>query len=473
MRSRQTFPLGTLLSLVLVAVSTLVLMALSTEAVRTQRNAIRSLRESNRQLAGERLVEEIESSVMEMLEACLANTDTSHLDNIPLECRAVGSLFIVEDGRLLNPGARDPLAERTAKDLQYVFLPPTLKIYPLGYAGEAPAQLFYTSLPLPGKRRILVAVVDLDAFRADYFPGPRARTGVAAELVPVAQGTPPGVQFRNMFPFWQIRVAASPENQPARHDLVIFTATLFSMGFGIFLLVRANVRIWRLDRQRAAFISGFSHELRPPVGNVRLHADLIHDGGALSSSDQRFCEVIIAEAERLRLRIDKVLSAEAINRGRRKYDMREADLCEVANRTVDSFRAWVEQQGFTLDMRAESPSLAVRLDADAAADAMLNLMENAVKYSGRSRRIEVSMYQRDRFAIFAVRDWGIGIPQSEQKKIFGEFYRPPGHSATTGFGLGLFLVRDVMRAHGGSVDVESSPGTGSRFRLKFPLCAKS
>jgi two-component system phosphate regulon sensor histidine kinase PhoR len=127
----------------------------------------------------------------------------------------------------------------------------------------------------------------------------------------------------------------------------------------------------------------------------------------------------------------------------------------------------VEQQGFTLEsgILAVGPVLC---DPDAVSETLVGLLENAIKYSDRSRVVRIALRQEGDFAVIEVEDRGFGIPLPEREKIFEEFYRAPNAKVPGGFGLGLFLAQHAMRAQGGSVEVESEPGHGSRFRLRFP-----
>jgi two-component system phosphate regulon sensor histidine kinase PhoR len=111
----------------------------------------------------------------------------------------------------------------------------------------------------------------------------------------------------------------------------------------------------------------------------------------------------------------------------------------------------------------------VRFDPTALSQAVINLLDNAAKYSGQSRQIAVRLDVRDGDLVVEVEDHGFGIPSSELDRIFERFYRIPNGSGKGGYGLGLFMVRHIMDAHGGSVEVDSEPGRGSRFRLIFPV----
>jgi two-component system phosphate regulon sensor histidine kinase PhoR len=113
----------------------------------------------------------------------------------------------------------------------------------------------------------------------------------------------------------------------------------------------------------------------------------------------------------------------------------------------------------------------VRFDSTALSQAVVNLLDNAVKYSGENRELAVRLDAENGCVTFEVEDHGLGIAPAEQERIFKRFYRVSNGSGKGGYGLGLFLVRHIMDAHGGRIEVDSEPGRGSRFRLMFPKVA--
>jgi two-component system phosphate regulon sensor histidine kinase PhoR len=240
---------------------------------------------------------------------------------------------------------------------------------------------------------------------------------------------------------------------------------------GVVLLVRESLGQSRQSWNRVVFVSGFSHQLKTPLANVRLYTELLQDGGTLGDQERRCCDVIIGEVEKLRRRIDKVLSSTRIDRRRAAYDLREDDLVSLVVGTVDTYRHWVSRNGCSVCVSTE-PLPTIRLDSDAISEAVVNLIENAVQHSGGGRQIEVRVWSDGPRAFVDVQDDGVGIAREDQQRIFEQFYRVPGQSGQTGFGLGLFLVRHTMRAHGGDIEVTSTVGQGSRFRLIFPVCGR-
>jgi signal transduction histidine kinase len=143
----------------------------------------------------------------------------------------------------------------------------------------------------------------------------------------------------------------------------------------------------------------------------------------------------------------------------------------VVRETLDAYAFQLEQQGFTLESRVEPGVPPVSADPDAVTQALLNLMDNAIKYSPANKVVKVEFYRQDGNAVISVEDRGLGISPREQAKIFEKFYRVEKSLVhdVKGSGLGLSLVKHIVDAHGGSVTVESRPGQGSRFSLHFPL----
>jgi signal transduction histidine kinase len=141
------------------------------------------------------------------------------------------------------------------------------------------------------------------------------------------------------------------------------------------------------------------------------------------------------------------------------------------NNTLDTYRAQIDEHGFTFEQRIDAGLPTVRVDREAIARSLVNLVNNALKYSDHEKFLRVRLYRSNGALKLEVADRGIGIARNEQSKIFEKFYRagdPLVHN-TKGSGLGLSLVRHIAHAHGGDVEVESTPGKGSTFTLSLPL----
>jgi signal transduction histidine kinase len=129
---------------------------------------------------------------------------------------------------------------------------------------------------------------------------------------------------------------------------------------------------------------------------------------------------------------------------------------------------WLSQHGFSVRTDLATNLPLVRFDPERVSQAVMNVVENARKYSGASKTIDIRLWSEGSSVILEVQDYGIGIPAGEQQRIFDQFYRASNASEQSGSGLGLFLVSDIMRAHRGSIELESEVGQGSRIRLVFP-----
>jgi signal transduction histidine kinase len=245
----------------------------------------------------------------------------------------------------------------------------------------------------------------------------------------------------------------------------------FLLAGGIFLTYRNVSKEMALARLKSDFVSNVSHELRTPLALIRLYAETLELGRLTGpAKHQEYYSIIRKESERLTALINNILDFSRIEAGRKEYDFRETDMCELVRNTLESYRYQIEQQGFTFEEKiAEVPPLNV--DREAMARSLVNLVNNALKYSQDRKHIGVNLYRESGTVKLEVVDQGIGIPASEQQRIFEKFYRvgdPLVHN-TKGSGLGLSLVQHIARAHGGDVLVDSTPGAGSKFTITLPL----
>jgi signal transduction histidine kinase len=188
---------------------------------------------------------------------------------------------------------------------------------------------------------------------------------------------------------------------------------------------------------------------------------------------QEYYRIVRKESERLTALINNILDFSRIEAGRKEYEFRETDIAELVHNTLDSYRYQIEQQGFAFEESIDSSLPKVYVDREAIARALVNLVNNALKYSADEKFLGVKLYRENGALKLEVVDRGIGITRREQSKIFEKFYRtgdPLVHN-TKGSGLGLSLVRHITQAHGGEIAVESTPGKGSKFTLSLPLAA--
>jgi signal transduction histidine kinase len=256
------------------------------------------------------------------------------------------------------------------------------------------------------------------------------------------------------------------------HTSVLTLAGLsFLLGGGIYLTYRNVSKEMALARLKSDFVSNVSHELRTPLSLIRLYAETLELGRLTSpEKHQEYYCIIRKESERLTALINNILDFSRIEAGRKEYDFRETDMRELVRNTLESYRYQIEQHGFTLEEKiGDVPPL--RVDREAMARSLVNLVNNALKYSQDRKYIAVNLYRENGSVKLEVIDHGIGIPPHEQTKIFEKFYRvgdPLVHN-TKGSGLGLSLVQHIAKAHGGDVVVDSAPGAGTKFTITLPV----
>ncbi|HEX5887972.1 MAG TPA: HAMP domain-containing sensor histidine kinase, partial [Pyrinomonadaceae bacterium] len=253
--------------------------------------------------------------------------------------------------------------------------------------------------------------------------------------------------------------------------LILGVLSVLMIG-GLVLTYRSVNKQVAFARLKSDFVSNVSHELRTPLALIRLYAETLELGRITTSEKKHeYYSIIRKESERLTALINNILDFSRIEAGRKEYDFRETDIAELVRNTLDSYRFQIEQQGFALEEQIEPGIPKVRVDREAIARALVNLVNNALKYSDNEKFLGVKLYREQSVLKLEVIDRGIGIERHEQTRIFEKFYRtcdPLVHN-TKGSGLGLSLVRHITHAHGGEVEVESAPGRGSKFTLRLPL----
>ena len=257
-----------------------------------------------------------------------------------------------------------------------------------------------------------------------------------------------------------------------RTNFLVLGALSLLMAGGVFLAYRNVTRELQLAKLKSDFVSNVSHELRTPLALIRLYAETLELGRISSSGKQHeYHEIIRKESERLTALINNILDFSRIEAGKKEYTFRETDLADLVRSTLESYRYEIEQNGFRFEQQIDNDLPPMKVDREAIARSLLNLVNNAVKYSATEKYLGVRLYRTNGSLNLEVADHGIGIPANEQGKIFEKFYRicDPLVHTTKGSGLGLSLVQHIVQAHGGAIAVESTPGKGSKFTIKLPV----
>jgi signal transduction histidine kinase len=286
-------------------------------------------------------------------------------------------------------------------------------------------------------------------------------------------------RFGETLPAWQVALyqpeTLSPRNAVRRQSTIFmaaFALLLLVIALGLGATYRVVRRESEMARLKSDFVANVSHDLKTPLSLIRMFAETLEMNRVPDERTRReYYGVITHESERLARLIDNVLDFSRIEGGRQRYDIAPTPVEPIVQEVMEGFRYPLAQQGFKVDVEVEPDLPELLLDADAIKQALANLVDNAIKYSGDRRRLSVSARMVDREVRIDVVDEGIGIPPAEAHRIFEKFYRV-GRSETQGrrgSGVGLALVKHIVEAHGGRVGVKSRVGEGSRFSLQLPI----
>lgn len=289
-------------------------------------------------------------------------------------------------------------------------------------------------------------------------------------------------EFPSILEFWQLGILDRGNEEllaVTRNQELLITSllglTIAIMMGGLYLTLRAVNRDLELSRLKSDFVSNVSHELKTPLTLIRMFAETLMLGRAKTrDKEQEYYRIITRESERLTQLIDNVLDFSRIESGRKQYQFAIEDVGELVRTTVESYREEMEQHGFQVRVDLDGAELFAKIDPSAIAQALLNLVSNAEKYSGDRKEITVSVETDQDEIRLAVRDRGIGVSQADQARIFEKFFRAEDDfvRSVRGSGLGLAIANHTLEAHGGRIELESEPGQGSTFTLVLPRCTR-
>lgn len=231
-------------------------------------------------------------------------------------------------------------------------------------------------------------------------------------------------------------------------------------------------RLDELNQLKSYFVSSVSHELQTPLTSIKMFAELLRTKKKISQKDKtEYLEIIEGESGRLSRLIKNVLDFSKMERGVKEYHFAKINLIDKIEDVLRSMKYQLDQHGYKIDLNLSEQKLIIPADGDAIVEALTNLISNAIKYSRDEKYIAISASIEDDFAVIHVEDKGIGISLEDQDRIFDTFYRAEDEKiqSLAGAGLGLTIIRHIVEAHNGKIEVESSPGKGSKFSLYLPL----
>lgn len=260
-----------------------------------------------------------------------------------------------------------------------------------------------------------------------------------------------------------------------RVNLLFISAVDFLLIIGALFLIRIVRAQIALAKMKTDFVANVSHELRTPLSLIQMYAEMLDMGRVLSDEKRkRYYRTILYECTRLTKLINQVLDFSKIESNEQEFTFESVFLPGLVHEVLESFREHLDRSGFQLEEQLDETVPLITANADSVTQALVNLLDNSIKFSTENKEIGVRLFQKDAYVVLEVRDKGVGIATNEKDKIFLKFYRG-GDSLvhdTRGSGLGLALVKHIMDIHQGRVQVFSRMGEGSVFQLLFPINKK-
>lgn len=315
-----------------------------------------------------------------------------------------------------------------------------------------------------------IAITITDENNQVYFSNAAAQNGNLLET-----------NFNRPFSNWKVRVGLKNTNldaiarnsflQSAGATLLVL---LLLLG-GVILTIRATDREARLAEAKSNFVANVSHELKTPLSLLSLFSEILELGRVKNEEKKiEYYQIIRHESRRLNKMIDNILDFSKIEAGRKTYKFVDGDIGEVIDDVLSSYRYQIVNARFDVQKNIPASLPAVLIDRDAMAQAISNLVDNAIKYSGKVKQLSISAEALGSELSVEIADQGIGISRVEQAKVFEKFYRVGDGMVhdVKGSGLGLSLVKHIIEAHKGSISVESEVGKGSRFTILLPLATE-
>jgi two-component system, OmpR family, sensor histidine kinase SenX3 len=255
--------------------------------------------------------------------------------------------------------------------------------------------------------------------------------------------------------------------------LLIVGIILFALIItGLVLNTTFLVREIRRNEQHDAFLNAVTHELKTPLASIRLYLETLKSREVAPEKRQEFYDTMLADSDRLLHTVEQVLQASRTREKNRLLNISEINLTELLKEAVARIKIRYNLDDTAISFTQSEKETIVLGDADELQIVFTNLLDNAVKYSGKDVRVLVAVKSlNEKFYVVRIKDFGIGMPRSELKRIFRRFYRVPHFSTQKkkGTGLGLFIVRAIVKKHGGRITAESKGvGSGSTFIVQLP-----
>ncbi len=254
--------------------------------------------------------------------------------------------------------------------------------------------------------------------------------------------------------------------------ILILSALLVFAGIIVFINIKRAIELSQL---KADFVSNVSHEIKTPLALISMFAETLEKGRVKTEEKKHeYYSIIIQETNRLGKIVNKILNFSKIEAGKRLYQLKETDLNKVVESVFSSYKFHLQNNGFEFIFDPQANLPLVKADDEAVSEAIINLIDNAIKYSNDNKCIKLSTSRNNISVMVEVKDSGIGISEKDKKKIFEKFFRVSSGDIynSKGTGLGLTIVKHIMDAHNGKIDLKSELGKGSIFKLVFNINEK-
>lgn len=259
--------------------------------------------------------------------------------------------------------------------------------------------------------------------------------------------------------------------QRTRQNTILIIILNLVLLAGVWFVYRTVRREMELIRLKSDFVSNVSHELRTPLALIRMFAETLEMGRIRSDEKKmEYYSTIVKESERLTRLVNNILDFSRMEAGKKQYNFTETDINSVVDGVVNTYSYHLQNHGIEPVVRLAEGLPVIKADSEAVTEAVINLIDNAIKYSKDEKFLRVETKIVKAGIAVEIEDHGTGIAAEHQKKIFDTFYRVSAGlvHTTKGSGLGLSLVKHIMDAHSGKVELDSTVGKGSTFRLVFP-----
>lgn len=244
-------------------------------------------------------------------------------------------------------------------------------------------------------------------------------------------------------------------------SLITLVVTAF-FGYSMFVILKQK----RLSEVQRDFINNMTHEFQTPISTIKVATDVLSQSKIMDQPERlkKYVHIIRQENNRLKNQVESVLNTARMERGKMQLDIQLQELHSIINDVTEGIKA---EQEDALSIELNAARTSIYADRTQLISLIRNLLENAIKYSGKKPFIKIKTENVDDTLVLSISDNGIGIAKEHQSKIFNKFYRvPTGNTHNVkGFGLGLSYVREIVRAHKWDIKVDSEPGKGSTFTI--------